>query len=228
MTDPYEVLNVPNTATDDEIKKAYRELARKYHPDNYHDNPLADLAQEKMKEINAAYEEIQRQRSGRGPNIGRGPNVGRGAGPSGGGPSPGWGPAAGQYQRQQQRSTGSTAFYQVRMAINRNDLGMAEQLLTSINDHSGEWNYLMGTICYRRGWVDEARRYYQTACHMDPVNPEYRQALHFVENNREGYRPDGYEVFSTGCGSGNICGQLACLYLCCMSGSTCGMRFFCC
>ena len=62
MTDPYEVLNIPSTATDEEVKKAYRDLARKYHPDNYHDNPLADLAQEKMKEINAAYEEIMRER----------------------------------------------------------------------------------------------------------------------------------------------------------------------
>ena len=59
MTDPYEVLNIPSTATDEEVKKAYRDLARKYHPDNYHDNPLADLAQEKMKEINAAYHTIQ-------------------------------------------------------------------------------------------------------------------------------------------------------------------------
>ena len=46
MTDPYEVLNIPSTATDEEVKKAYRDLARKYHPDNYHDNPLADLAQD--------------------------------------------------------------------------------------------------------------------------------------------------------------------------------------
>ena len=61
MRDPYQVLGVPSTATDEEVKKAYRNLAKKYHPDNYHDDPLADLAQEKMKEINEAYEEIQNQ-----------------------------------------------------------------------------------------------------------------------------------------------------------------------
>ena len=64
MKDPYEILGVPKNATDDEIKAAYRALARKYHPDNYVDNPLADLAQEKMKAINEAYELIQKMRSG--------------------------------------------------------------------------------------------------------------------------------------------------------------------
>ena len=62
MNNPYKVLGVSPNATDDEIKQAYRELARKYHPDKYRDSDLSDLAEEKMKEINAAYEEIQRLR----------------------------------------------------------------------------------------------------------------------------------------------------------------------
>ena len=210
MTDPYEILNVPSTATDEEVKKAYRDLARKYHPDNYHDNPLADLAQEKMKEINAAYDAIQKERSGR----------------SAGGYAQQQ--SYGRYQHQQQKTGTDPAFQRVRMAINRNDLGMAEQLLSQIGDHSGEWNYLMGTICYRRGWVDEARRYFQTACQMDPGDPEYRQTLNYVENNREGYRPEGYEVFTTNCGGNNLCARMACFYAVCMGFNTCGMRMFCC
>ena len=61
MNDPYVTLGVPRTATKEEVKKAYRELARKYHPDNYVNNPLADLAQEKMKEINEAYDAIEKE-----------------------------------------------------------------------------------------------------------------------------------------------------------------------
>ena len=210
MTDPYEVLNIPSTATDEEVKKAYRDLARKYHPDNYHDNPLADLAQEKMKEINAAYDAIQKERSGR----------------SAGGYAQQQ--SYGGYQHQQQKTGTDPAFQRVRMAINRNDLGMAEQLLRQMDDHNGEWNFLMGIICYRRGWVDEARRYYQTACQMEPGNPEFRQALNFVENNQAGYRPEGYEVFSSGCGGDNMCGRLACTYLLCNLCGCGGMRFFWC
>ena len=67
MKDPYSILGVSSTASDDEIKEAYRALARKYHPDNYgDDNPLKDLANEKMQEINSAYDEIQKIRSSKG------------------------------------------------------------------------------------------------------------------------------------------------------------------
>ena len=64
MKDPYEILGVSRDATEEEIKKAYRELARKYHPDNYANSPLSDLASEKMKEINEAYDTIIRERRG--------------------------------------------------------------------------------------------------------------------------------------------------------------------
>ena len=50
MTDPYQILGVSRNATDEQIKQAYKELARKYHPDNYANNPLSDLAEDKMKE----------------------------------------------------------------------------------------------------------------------------------------------------------------------------------
>ena len=62
MKDPYKVLGVSPDASDDEIKKAYRALARKYHPDNYNGSDLADLAEEKMKEVNEAYDAVKKMR----------------------------------------------------------------------------------------------------------------------------------------------------------------------
>ena len=209
MRDPYEVLGVSTSATDEEVKKAYRNLARKYHPDNYHDNPLADLAQERMKEINEAYEAIQARR--------------KGGGTAGGGAyshSDSYGGAYGA-------SGSDPAFARVRMAINRGDLNLAEELLRAQSNQGAEWNFLKGAVCYRRGWLDEARRYYQTAVQLDPFNAEYRQALDMMEGRQSAYQPDGYRAMATaGCGNdvvSRICGALLCIN--CLSG---GGYFFCC
>ena len=206
MNDPYQTLGVSENASDEEIKKAYRDLARKYHPDNYHDNPLADLAQEKMKEINAAYEEINRRRSG-------------GNRTSGGS----YGGYQQQYGQYQGRSS-SSVLQQVRIAIQSGDLSRAEALLANYSDHNAEWNFLRGAVCYRRGWMDEAKRYYQTACQMDPGNPEYRQALEFMEKGTQSAYRTGGQQFGTDVCTGNPCVPLCCLWALCNGGG----YWFCC
>lgn len=196
MRDPYQVLGVPSTATDEEVKKAYRDLARKYHPDNYHDNPLADLAQERMKEINEAYEAVQSQRKAE----------------RAGGYSGGYGGYQAGYQTGYQ--SGGSRYQRIRMAISQGNLNLAEELLNAMTDHDAEWSFLKGAICYRRGWLDEARRYYQNAVNMDPDNQEYQRALDIAEGRSTAYRPDGYDNVTTGtCGNGDclrLCGATLC------------------
>ena len=196
MRDPYQVLGVPSTATDEEVKKAYRDLARKYHPDNYHDNPLADLAQERMKEINEAYEAVQSQRK-----------AARAGGYSGG-----YGGYQAGYQSGYQ--SGGSRYQRIRMAISQGNLNLAEELLNAMADHDAEWSFLKGAICYRRGWLDEARRYYQNAVNMDPDNQEYQRALDIAEGRSTAYRPEGYDNVTTGtCGNGDclrLCGATLC------------------
>ena len=217
MNDPYKILGVPEDASDEEIKKAYRELARKYHPDNYHDNPLEELAQEKMKEINAAYEQITKERAS-------GRRTG-GAGGAYGGGSYGYGgyQSYGGYGSSQSYSGQSSVLQQARISINTGNISRAEALLANYSDHNAEWNFLKGVVCYRRGWMDEALRYYRTAVQMDPGNAEYRQALDYMEGTDDtAYRPGG--SFGTLC-SGNPCLSMCCLYTLCSSG---GYWWFCC
>ena len=212
MNDPYQILGVSENASDEEIKKAYRELARKYHPDNYHDNPLEDLAQEKMKEINAAYEQITKERAS-------GRRTG-GAGGAYGGGSYGYG---GYQSYGGYGSSQSSVLQQARIAINTGNISRAEALLANYSDHNAEWNFLKGVVCYRRGWMDEALRYYRIAVQMDPGNAEYRQALDYMEGTDDtAYRPGG--SFGTLC-SGNPCLSMCCLYTLCSSG---GYWWFCC
>lgn len=190
--DPYKVLGVTESTSDDDIKRAYRNLAKKYHPDNYINSPLADLASDKMKEINEAYDMIMNQRSGK--------TSGR-AGSSSSGSSYG-----SQYQGQNQG-----IYNQIRIAINTGNLQNAEAMLQRITSRDAEWHYLMGSVYYRKGWFDEAKREFQTACNMNPGNAEYQNALHMMNMNGGygGYRP---MESNDAC---QCCAQLMCINLLC-------------
>ena len=92
------------------------------------------------------------------------------------------------------------------MTIQQGNLNLAEELLNAMGDHNAEWNFLKGVICYRKGWMDEAKRYYETAVQMAPNNPEYRRALDIMEGRCT-----------------KICGTLICVN--CLCGG--GRVFFC-
>ncbi len=127
------------------------------------------------------------------------------------------------YQQTYRQQSGSSVLQQVRIAIQTGNLTRAEALLANYTDHNAEWNFLRGAVCYRRGWMDEAKRYYETACQMDPGNPEYRQALEFMKTGTQrSYRPGGGQFGTDLCG-GNICLPLCCLYSLCPG----GYCFFC-
>ena len=188
MKDPYEVLGVPHGASEEEIKKAYRELARKYHPDHYVNNPLADLAQEKMKEINEAYATLT-----------------KGGGASSGGSG-----------YQSRGSSASSELSEVRRLIQTGNLDAAESKLDGIANHNAEWYYLRGVIAQKRNWLDEAAQNFRIAVSMDPSNMEYRNALNMVSGRGYAYRRQQYGTSAAQTDECcDICGTLLCLNCLC-------------
>ena len=206
MTDPYKVLGVDASATDDEVKEAYRAMAKKYHPDQYADSPLADLASEKMKEINEAYDMIVAQRKNKSAG-----GYGYGNGYTGG--------YAGGYAGT--RSGTASGFNDVRSYIMSGRIADAEQLLNGVpvENRNAEWYFLKGTVLYRRGWLDDAKEHFTRACQMDPGNPEYQAALNQAMNQRSG----AYGGYNTnigvnrvgGCNTCDVCNTLICADCCC-------------
>ena len=209
MTDPYQVLGVSPSATDEQIKNAYRELARKYHPDNYVNNPLADLAQEKMKEINEAYDQIQRQRKQQQQSYSGQASANRGYSNAG-------------YSRQSYSGQGRSQFADIRQLLNSNRLSEAEELLEGIPQQrrDAEWYYLRGRVFYVHGWLDQAYSYYTRAVQMNPGNAEYQTALNQLMWQRYTGRPSGgygdYRNVQSGGMSGcDMCSGLICADCCC-------------
>ena len=208
MTDPYTVLGVPRDASEDEIKKAYRDLARKYHPDRYASNPdLAEVASEKMKEINAAYDAINEERSKRNSNQNNG-SYGNYNG--------------GYYTGSNNANSANYPKYQtIRGMINRGAVNEAENILSSIpeNEHDAEWHFLKACILTKKGNYTDAMYYYDTAYAMDPYNPEYAAARNAFRA-RFTRRSEPAQTNGAGCSTCDLCGLLLCTNCCC-SGMRC-------
>ncbi len=192
MNDPYKVLGVTKTASDDEIKSAYRELARKYHPDNYIDNPLSELANEKMQEINAAYEQI---RSNKDALKARNNNYSQN----------------GSYNSS--NYSGSSNFADVRRLIQASRITEAQELLDGVSGTSrdAEWYYLKGVIFYTRGWLNDALAHFRKACDLDPNNPEYSGTLNQLLTRMNFERQRTVTTSNIGCcGPCSLCSTLIC------------------
>lgn len=193
MKDPYEVLGVPSGASTDEVKRAYRELAKKYHPDNYINNPLADLAEEKMKEINEAYDSIIKGRTSSTNSSGNAYSSSS---------------SYSSYSR-----SGNAKYSEIRRAISENNIYLAEKLLSECTTHDAEWNFLMGSVMLRKGWHDNARTYFARAYSMEPNNREYAEAMSRMQYATRAGNMGGAMLTPCDCCTGLMCAD--CLCDCC-------------
>lgn len=210
MLNPYEILGVPETATEEQIKDAYRDLARKYGDEAYMGGPLADVAKQKMEELDRAYDTIVAERRGQEPPRYESQNANTQSNASNGG-----------YANQYSGGYGNaynyapSQFSDVRAKINAGRIDDAETILNGIPrvQRTAEWYFLKGQIQQRRGWLDEAYKNFTTACQMDPENREYAESYAAVHRNANGgYRESGRGGCTNPC---DLCSSLLCADCCC-------------
>lgn len=203
INDPYKVLGVSPNATDAEIKRAYHDLSRKYHPDSYSNNPLAELAEEKFKEVKEAYEEIVRQRQGGGSSYGYSGNS----------------YSSGSYSESEE----DMKMRSVVNFINSRNFRQAINLLDSMGNRNARWNYCYAVANAGLGNTTEALRYAQTAVSMEPNNMEYKNFLNQLSWHGQNYQSMGGVYGRPSYGSSNLCCDFICADTCCecMGGDLC-------
>ncbi len=185
---PYEVLGVSPDDDEETIKKKYRALVKKYHPDRYVNTPMADMASEKMKQINEAYDMLTNKNT----------------------TTSGYG--GGYYSGYGQNYNYSTiSFETVRRLITVRRLQEAEIMLEKL-PHNAEWNYLMGIVYMNKGWYAQGMEYINKAIEMDPTNPEYQSATSGFGRNSQNYRDVVFQTNSPFC---SVCPSLCLSWFLC-------------
>lgn len=217
--DPYKVLGVSPSATDDEIKKAYRALSRKYHPDANINNPNKEAAEAKFKEVQTAYQQIMKMRQGGGNSY-----------------SNPYGSSYGNYSWQYQQQSNNNGFgeedhlYQAAANfINTRSFQEAINVLNSIKNRNANWYFLSAWANAGVGNNVTAQQYAQKAVDMEPSNPQYREFLQRLQSGGTWYtqRSTPYGGFDVS--NGDWCSKLCLSYLCCSCCCSGGGRMmFCC
>ena len=230
MTDPYQILGVSPTATDDEVKKAYRQLCKRYHPDANVGKPDAAQAEKKFMEVQQAYEEIMHRRQGGGARAGSGYNgQTQQQRPDGYGPYGSYGPYGGaggedpfasffgggysQYRQQDD-------VVEMRAAKNYIDAGHYAEALNALNavpmgKRSARWYYLSALAQAGLHNNAQAMEYARQAASMEPGNMQYQQLLSQLQSGGAWYGERGAEYGRTSHGQPNLCMSLLMLQLCC-------------
>ena len=197
MTNPYKVLGVNEGATNEEIRAAYLSLVKKYHPDKYTDPDMKQLANEKLKEINEAYDQLTK-------------NPGKTASSGYSGAAYGAGGHGGSYSGPE-----ADRFVRARSLINAGNLDGAKTILDSIQTRNAEWYYLYGIIYLRQGWYDKAREFLGRAYRTEPGNAEYAQAYNTLRYTGNPYSRPRQSTSYGNCSACDICSGLMCADCCC-------------
>ena len=208
VNDPYKILGVTRNADTEEIKRAYRDLSRKYHPDAYVNNPLSDLAEEKFKEVQEAYTQIMNERSG---------SYSAGSG----GNYDGYTDAGPSYQ---QNAGGGGMFTDVRAMLNRRQYYDALNILRPMGNRNAEWHYCYAVASFGVGNNADALSHAQQAVNMAPGNTEYASFLSHLSNRNGRYQQSPvYNGRGGGSCTGDTCCDLFIADKCCecMGGDLC-------